>query len=657
MEGVTVTKGLSDRMSQDINLHHEESVVMRSRRPLILTGAILLVGLAVLVSLIFRLRLHSTAYTAPLVISVQASYPGANAQTVADTVAAPIEEQVNGVESMLSMSSTSSNDGSYTLNVTFKDGTDLDMAKVLVENRVSFALPVIPVVVQMDGVAVRKRSPQPLLLVSVTSPDGRYDPIFLSHYATIFVKDELGRAPGVSDIVLFGQREQRMRLTLDADKLAEFQLSAMDVATAISQQDVQVPAGPIGQAPVTKNQQFQWALKTLGRRANSEEFRSITLKANPDGRIVRLKEVARVEPGDDGSRATLNGKPAVLLGIHPLPTAKPSDVSRAILDKLAELRARVPKGLSLEAAFDFAPNVEEPNNPATPEYLVIDVELPESASTERTARTLERAAELLRKTQGVRDVLALTEHPFSLVRSRPCLVVRLTPKDQRDLDRKQIAGAVRGALQKQILDALFRLSLPSAADGFPLYGFPIEFAIEDRGNQGYTILRQRSEALVEKMNENGKFSDAAVSPGLSRAPFLNLNIDRTKCLARSLEISDVLNTLQVYLGPPHVKNFTEVGGAWKVNVRADPRYRAQTSDLLQLLVRNKQNQLVRLGAVMEVRGASGPAVIERHNMYPIARITANLAEGVSLPEARSLCETLIEQEFDTKEFKISWRIR
>ena len=644
--------------------------MMSRRRTNILAGALLLVGAAIAVYFIFRSRpdpvddknrtvkIEPASYKAPLVISVQAFYPGANAQTVADTVAAPIEEQVNGVEHMQSMSSQSAHDGSYTLHVTFQAGTDLDMAQVLVQNRVSFAMPILPAIVQREGIPVRKKSPEPLVLVSLNSPDNRFDDRFLSNYATINVKDELARLPGVGDIVLFGQRDSRMRVTLDADKLEARQLSVMDVVTALSQQNIQVVGGPIGQAPAPKDQQLPLTINTLGRLTEPEHIESVIVKATPDGRTVRLKDVARVELGsNEGSNASLNGIPTVLLSIHPLPNAKPSDVSRAVLDKLAELRANVPDGLALAIAFDFAPNLEEPNNPATPEHLVIDAELPESASAERTARTLERAAELLRKTPGVQDVLALTEHPFSLVRNRPCLVVRLNPKDQREFGREQIAGNVRVALQNQIPAAVFRLSVPSTAAGFPVYGFPIEFAIEDRGDHGSAILRQRAEALVEKMNESGKFLAASVGPGLRRAPYLNMDIDRTKCLALGVEINEIFNTMQLYLGSYYVNNFNQFGRIWQMNVQVDPRFRDRTSDILKLQVKNKQNQLVRLGTVMDVRDAIGPIVIERHNLYPIARITTNLAEGSPLAEAKSLCETLAEQEFGTKQFNLIWRTR
>jgi multidrug efflux pump subunit AcrB len=642
---------------------------MTSRgRTSILVGTILLVGAAIAVCLIFRPRsepieeksdavtIQLAGYKAPLVIAVEASYPGANAQTVRDTVAAPIEQQISGVDNMLSMSSVSADDGSYALHITFADGTDLDLAQALVQKRVSLALAVIPDLVQGRGVTVRQMSPQPLLLVSLTSPDGRFDQIHLSNYAMIQIKDELGRLSGVADVVLFGRRDTDVRIALDADKLAAHELTAVDVVRAISEQNVQV-AGLIGQSPAPKGQQLQLSINTLGRLVKPDEFEDIIVKAGPEGRVVRLKDVARVAMGHNAEcDASLNGKPALVLGIHSRPNAKPSELSRAVFDKLAELRAPLLEGLALACPFDFAANLEDPNNPVTPEHLVIDAELPAGASVERTARTLERAAQLLRNMPGVLDVLALTEHPFSLVRNRPCLVVRLALKKELDISRKQLEQMVRVALKNQIPEAVFRVSAPSAAESFPVYGFPVEFVIEDRGDQGSEALRQRAEALSAKMNQSGKFLDASVGPGLRSSPSLYLDIDRTQCMVLGVQISDIFTTLQVYLGSYYVNNFNEFGRTWQVNVRADAKFRARGADILQLQVRNNQNQMVRLGKVLTVRDTGGPMAIERHNMYPSARISANLSEGVSHAEAKVLCETLAEQELGAQ-FNFVWPAR
>src|SRR5271170_7469446 len=215
----------------------------------------------------------------PPTVQVTALYPGANAQTVRDTVAAPIEAQVSGVEGMMYMSSQCTNDGTYNLIVTFRLGMNTDMAQVLVQNRVSLALPVIPALVQNEGISVKKMSPNTLMIVNLISPDGRYDSTFLSNYATIYLKDELGRLPGVAGITYLGQRDYSLRAWLDPAKLAALNLSATDVVTAISQQNLQVAAGQIGQQPVPQGQQFQLTINTLGRLVEPEQFGDIILKA------------------------------------------------------------------------------------------------------------------------------------------------------------------------------------------------------------------------------------------------------------------------------------------------------------------------------------------------------------------------------------------
>src|SRR5437763_1898849 len=236
-------------------------------------------------------------------VQVTAKYPGANAQVVADTVAAPIEQQVVGVEGMLYMSSQSNNDGSYTLDVTFKLGTDVNMAQVLVQNRVAVAEPSLPYVTRAIGVTVKKRSADILLAISLFSEDNPetglpyYDRLYLSNYATIQLKDALSRLEGVGDVAIFGQQDYSMRVWLDPDKLQSRNLTAGDVIRVLREQNVQVAAGQIGQPPVPKGQDFQFTMSTLGRLINAEQFADIILKTGADGEVTYLKHVSRTDLG------------------------------------------------------------------------------------------------------------------------------------------------------------------------------------------------------------------------------------------------------------------------------------------------------------------------------------------------------------------------
>src|SRR5471030_2920324 len=214
----------------------------------------------------------------PPTVEVSAIYPGANAQVVADTVAAPIEQQVNGVEDMLYMSSQCANDGTYILTVTFNNGVDLNMAQVMVQNRVALAQPILPDLVQRRGVTVKKKSTSVLMIVNLFSPGGSRDSLYLSNYATIQLKDELARLPGVGDITYLGQRDYSMRVWLNPQQMSSRGLSASDILKAVEQQNVQVAAGQIGQPPVPNGQVFQYTMTTLGRLTDVEEFGDMILK-------------------------------------------------------------------------------------------------------------------------------------------------------------------------------------------------------------------------------------------------------------------------------------------------------------------------------------------------------------------------------------------
>ena len=300
----------------------------------------------------------------PPTVEVSAIYPGANARVVSDTVAAPIEQQVNGVEGMMYMSSQCTNDGAYTLTVTFRQGTDLNLAQVLVQNRVALAQPILPGLVQRRGVTVKKKSPSILMIVNLFSPDNSRDNLYLSNYATIQLRDELSRLPGVGDITFLGQRDYSMRVWLDPERLASRGLTTDVVIHAIEQQNVQVAAGQIGQPPAPKDQVFQFTMTTLGRLSDDEQFADMVLRTDPDGSLVRLRDVARTELGALGydQLCTLNSQPSVALSVYQLPGSNALGTAQLVRKKMEDLKRDFRSGIDYDIVYDTTPFIQESVN-------------------------------------------------------------------------------------------------------------------------------------------------------------------------------------------------------------------------------------------------------------------------------------------------------
>ncbi|HYT91736.1 MAG TPA: efflux RND transporter permease subunit, partial [Gemmataceae bacterium] len=296
----------------------------------------------------------------PPTVEVSAVYPGANARVVADTVAAPIEQQVNGVEGMLYMSSQCANDGSYTLTVTFQHGIDLNIAQVLVQNRVSLAEPILPELLKRRGIAVKKKSPNVLLIVNLFSKEGSRTNLELSNYATIQIRDELSRLRGVGDISYLGQRDYSMRLWLDPQKLASYGLIPQDVVAAVQAQNVQVAAGQIGQPPTPTGQVSQYIITTLGRLQNTEQFANVILKQS-GGTLVYLKDVANIELGAQSydQTCTLDGKPSVALSVYQLPGSNALEVAQLVKERMKQLRKNFPPGIEYAIVYDTTPFIRE----------------------------------------------------------------------------------------------------------------------------------------------------------------------------------------------------------------------------------------------------------------------------------------------------------
>jgi HAE1 family hydrophobic/amphiphilic exporter-1 len=292
----------------------------------------------------------------PPTVSVTTTYPGASAKTVVDNVALPIELQVNGVENMIYMQSTSTDTGSYTLIVTFQIGTDLDFAQVLVQNRVSAALASLPQSVQAQGVVTQKKSTAMLQIVSLSSPDERFDSLYMSNYATINLINELARLPGVGNTQVLGVGQYSMRVWLDPEKLYAFGLTPAEVSRTIQEQSQPVTAGQVGTPPAPRNQDFQYTIDVQGRLSSPEEFANTIVKTGQGagGRILRLKDVGRVELGAQSYAQTfkLNGKQGAGIAIYQLPEANALDVASRVDAKMKELAKAFPQGLAYDIPFD-----------------------------------------------------------------------------------------------------------------------------------------------------------------------------------------------------------------------------------------------------------------------------------------------------------------
>ncbi|WP_406698683.1 efflux RND transporter permease subunit [Singulisphaera sp. Ch08] len=864
---------------------------------------------------VFTLPVAQYPDVTPPTVLVTALYPGANSQTVRDTVAAPIEAQVSGVEGMMYMSSQCTNDGAYNLTVTFKLGMNSDMAQVLVQNRVSLAQPVIPALVQSEGINVKKMSPNTMMIVNLISPDGRYDSTFLSNYATIYIKDELGRLPGIAGITYLGQRDYSLRAWLDPDKLAALNLSAADVVNAINQQNLQVAAGQIGQQPVPRGQQFQLTINTLGRLTEPEQFADIILKAGPsmprtqttlgvsNGQvgtttsgeqpalgvpqavttgIVRLRDVARVELGSQqyDQSCTLDGQPSVALSVYQLPGSNALDTAAGVYAKVKELKTRFPDGMDYRIVYDTTPFISESvyevfntlrdavilvaivvlvflqnwraalipliavpvaivgtfaimaalgyslNNlslfglvlaigivvddaivvvenverwleqglsprdaayrameevtgpviavalvlcavfvpcaflggitgqffrqfavtiavstvisafnsltlspalaaillqpgharrdPLTrllnlllgwffrlfnaalgagtawytrlvsgllrmsviallvygglllvtywefkqaptgfiPQqdkgYLLLNVQLPDSASVERTQQVMAHIEALAHDTPGVGHTVGISGQSLILNANAPnlgSLYIMLKEFAQRrgpTLTADAIAATLRERCGREVRGAVVSAFGAPPIDGLGTTG-GFKLIIEDRGNLGLGTLQRVSDQIVARGNKTpglqGLFNSSRTD-----TPWLYLDIDRTKCEALGLSVSDVFSTLQFYLGSYYVNNFNEFGRTWQVNVQADQQFRAGVQDIRQLQVRSSQGQMVRLGTLLSARNISGPVSVLRYNMYSATAIIGNTAPGTSSGQAIALMQEIADKE-------------
>src|SRR5512136_862846 len=330
------------------------------RRPIV---AMVISIVTVLLGLVAMKGLPIAQYPeiVPPMVQITTTFVGASATDVEQTVATPIEQQVNGVEKSIYMKSTNANDGTLKLEVSFEVGTDLDINNVLTQNRVSEATPQLPVDVKNYGVAVKKSLSFPLLLVTLTSPSGTYDSNFLSNYALININDQIARIPGVGQVTLFGGSDYAMRIWVRPDRLKALGLTVTDLVNAVKSQNVLQPAGQIGGPPAPKGTEFTYVVRTQGRLPTPEDIAKIIVRANPDGSVVRLADVARTELGSVLYNAVgrLNGKPAAALAIFQIPGTNALQIQQAIKKTMAELEQRFPPGMKQQMTLDTTASITE----------------------------------------------------------------------------------------------------------------------------------------------------------------------------------------------------------------------------------------------------------------------------------------------------------
>ena len=316
----------------------------------VLSALIFLAGLIALP----QLPISEYPEVVPPTVVVKATYPGANPKVIAETVASPLEQSINGVEGMLYQSSQATADGVMTLTITFALNTDVDKAQVQVQNRVAQALPKLPDVVQRLGVVTNKASPDLTMVVHLVSPDGRYDPLYLANYGLLRIKDELARLDGVGDVQVFGAGQFSMRIWLDPEKVASRGLTADDIVKAIREQNVQVAAGQLGAPPLPSATEFQVAINAKGRLTSEDDFRSIIVKTGTAGQVTRLGDVARVELGADtyALRSLLDNKAAAAIPIFQRPGSNAIAISEHVRARMQELKRDFPQGVDYEIVYD-----------------------------------------------------------------------------------------------------------------------------------------------------------------------------------------------------------------------------------------------------------------------------------------------------------------
>jgi len=563
-------------------------------------------------------------------VLVEATYPGAGAQVVSDSVRSPIEQQVSGLEKVRYMRSRCTQDGKYALDIAFVPGTDLGQAQVLVQNRASLASPLLPTAVQEAGITVGAGTSGVLLIVNLVAPQGGHDRMYLGNYANIRLKDELAHMRGVGKVALLGGSDFGLRVEIDPDRLAARNLNTEDVARVLRKEN-------------------------RHDRASLEKLPDLIVKIDGEGRAVRLRDVARVDfiTGRLLGGALRDGKPVAALVVHLTGEIAPRKVRAALRERLDELRPRLPEGLDFDVTFDFTANLDTFERSGPSEYLLFDLDV-QAASAEGTEPVLERAEALLRQVPGVQSVLALSANPFDLFGGRPCLLARLSPADVRKGTRGEITKTARtrlGALE----EVTVRVRDLSAAGCFPRCGYPIDLVLN---GPDLAEVRTWADRLAERLGESKTFTDVWANPDSVPRPVRTVDVNRELAAARGVALADIFSTIDAYSGAVPVSHFNSFGRTWPVEIQTRARPGDWAAGLGKLKVRNAKGVMVPLTSVVTVRDVEAPLALDFFELQPMVEITANPEPGVSVGAAQKACAALadeVRKELGlTAEYRLTW---
>jgi multidrug efflux system membrane fusion protein len=550
------------------------------------------------------------------VIRVEAFCPGATAQVVADTVAIPIEMQVTSVEGCIHLFSRCTDDGKYVLQVTFSQRTAPAEARSLVHDQVALALPTLPEAVQRAGVTVKKNSAGPALFLTLFSPDGRYDDIYLSNYASICIKEELSRIPGVGEVRLIGDSDFGLSVRLDPDRLAAFGLSVGDVVKTLREQTAGHGTG-VG-------------------LAGADLIGDTVLKADSDGRTIRLRDLARLEraAGLSSQFARIDGKPAAALVVFPAPNSRAREVSSLVRDATERLKSNFPEGVDYKLLFDLTAADAAGTDPTNAsDYLLTELRLPDNDSVQRTLDLVSRCDAVLMKTPGVQHVLSLGDNPFGRFRGGPCALIKLDEESKRT-GRERVAQTIRRGLSNEVDDVDARQRFLARAGAAPA-GYPVDFCV--RGPDAADV-RELGTAIVQRLSRTRKLTDALSVPGDETVRRDEFVVDRTVATTCGVSAADIDDALRLVSGPISLGSLTP-GRTSPIQLLLGLPDKDPEATFNHLRVRNTAGQMIPLSRFATVRRARSPESLDSLDFEPAVEITANPAPGVSLAEARGACET------------------